>query len=113
MDKQMAFTSDLTVKDFSFGQRHVGDVSLRANNQTENVYDVNMDIAGNGNQIALKGKYRSEAGGSELDINCDFTKVNLASIEPFTFGEVRRLSGTMTGGLHMTGTLKKPSLQET
>ena len=110
LDKQMAFTSDLAIKDFSFGQRRVGDVSLRANNQTENVYDVNMDIAGNGNQIAMKGKYRSEAGGSELDINCDLTKVNLASIEPFTFGEVKRLSGTMTGGLHMTGTLKKPSI---
>jgi len=110
LEKQTAFTSDLTIKDFSFGQRHVGDVTLHANNQTENVYDVKMDIAGNGNQIAMQGKYRSEAGGSELDINCDFTKVNLASIEPFTFGEVKRLSGTMTGGLHMTGTIKKPSI---
>ena len=110
LDKQRAFTSDLAIKDFIFSRRRVGDVSLRANNQTENVYDVNMNIAGNGNQIAMEGKYRSEAGGSELDINCDFTKVNLASIEPFTFGEVKRLSGTMTGGIHMTGTLKKPSI---
>ncbi len=110
LEKQMAFTSDLTIKDFTFGQRHVGDVALRANNQTENVYDVNMDIAGNGNQIAMQGTYRSEVGGSKLDLKCDFTKVNLASIEPFTFGSVQRLSGTMTGGLHMTGTMKKPSM---
>jgi len=37
--------------------------------------------------------------------------VNLASIEPFTFGSVQRLSGTMTGGLYMTGTIKKPSIR--
>jgi translocation and assembly module TamB len=110
LEKQMAFTSDLTIRDFSFYQRHVGDIALRANNQTENVYDVNLDIAGNGNQIAMQGKYRSEVGGSELDLKFDFTKVNLASIEPFTFGSVQRLSGTMTGGLHMTGTIKKPSI---
>jgi translocation and assembly module TamB len=110
LEKQMAFTSDLAIKDFSFGQRHAGDVMLRANNNTENVYEVTMDIAGNGNQIALKGKYRSIEGGSDLDLTCDFTNVNLASIEPFTFGNVRRLSGTMTGGLHMTGTMKKPSI---
>ena len=110
LDKQTAFTSDLAIKDFSFGRGHVGDVVLRANDQTENVYDISMNIAGNGNQIAMEGKYRSETGGSTLDITCDFTKLNLASIEPFTFGEVRRLSGTMTGGMHMTGTIKKPSV---
>ncbi|MGD1044160.1 MAG: translocation/assembly module TamB domain-containing protein [Bacteroidota bacterium] len=110
LEKQMAFTSDLTIKDFSFYQRHVGDIALHANNQTQNVYDVNMDIAGNGNQIAMQGKYRSEVGGSDLDLKFDFTKMNLASIEPFTFGSVQRLSGTMTGGLHMTGTIKKPSI---
>ena len=58
----------------------------------------------------MQGKYRSEVGGNELDLKFDFTKVNLASIEPFTFGEVQRLSGTMTGELHMTGTMKKPSM---
>ena len=110
LEAKMAFTSDLTIKDFSFGRRHAGDVALRANNQTENVYEVTMDIAGNGNQIAMQGKYRSEEGGNELDLACDFTKVNLASIEPFTFGNVRRLSGTMTGGLHVTGTRKRPSI---
>ena len=109
-EKNMAFTSDLKIKDFSFGQKLIGNIALLANNQTENVYDVNLSIAGNGNQIAVRGNYRNEEGGNDLDITCDFTKVNLASIEPFTFGKVQRLSGTMTGGLHMTGTLKKPSI---
>ena len=110
LDKRTAFTSDLTIEDFSFGQRHVGDVTLRANNQTENTYNLTMDVTGNGNQIGVRGQYRSQAGGSQLDITCDFSKVNLASIEAFTFGNVRRLSGTMTGGLHLTGTTKKPSV---
>jgi len=110
LEKQMAFTSDLKIRDFNFDQRHVGDVAIRANNKTENVYEVNMDLSGNGNQIAMEGKYRSEVGGSALDLKFDFTKMNLASIEPFTFGSVQRLSGTMTGGLHMTGTMKKPSV---
>ncbi|MEX2117345.1 MAG: translocation/assembly module TamB domain-containing protein [Bacteroidota bacterium] len=110
LESQMAFTSDLTIKDFSFGQRPIGDVTLRANNQTENVYEVNLGIDGNGNQIAILGKYRIEGDGNELDLSAEFTKVNLASIEPFAFGSVTRLSGTMSGGLHMTGTMKKPSI---
>jgi hypothetical protein len=110
LEKRRAFTSDLTMKDFSFGQKLIGDVALRADNQTENVYEVHMNVSGNGNQIALQGKYRSEEGTSGLDLICDFTKVNLASIEPFTFGNVQRLSGTMTGRLQINGTTKKPSI---
>ncbi len=110
LDKQMAFTSDLTVKDFTFSQRLVGDIRLRANNQTENVYEVNMDITGNDNDIAMQGKYCSKEGGSELDLNLDFKQMNLAVIEPFTFGSVQRLSGRMSGVLHMTGTMEKPSI---
>ena len=112
-DNKMAFTSDLAIKDFIFGQRHVGDISLKADNQTGNVYAVSLGISGNGNQIGMEGKYESEAGGDKLDLMCDFTKVNLASVEPFTFGNVRRLSGTMTGGLHVTGTTTKPSVSGT
>jgi hypothetical protein len=108
LEKRRAFTSDLTINEFSFGQKLIGDIALLANNQTENVYELRMNVSGNGNQIALKGKYRSEEGTNGLDLLCDFTKVNLASIEPFTFGNVQRLSGTMTGGLHITGTTKKP-----
>ena len=110
LEKRRAFTSDLTITDFSFGQKLIGDITLRANNQTENVYEVHLNVSGNGNQIALQGKYRSEEGTSGLDLICDFTKVNLASIEPFTFGNVQRLSGTMTGRLQINGTTKKPSM---
>lgn len=110
METRMAFTSDLAIKDLSYSQRHVGDVALHANNQEENVYAVTMDIAGNGNHIGLQGQYRSKTGGSELDLTCDFTNVNLASLEPFTFGSVKRLSGAMTGRLHLTGTRKNPSI---
>lgn len=107
-EKQMAFTSDMTIKNFTFTQMTIGDITLHANNQTENLYEVNVDISGNGNQISLVGKYRSVVGGSELDMKLNFTTMNLATIEPFTFGNVQRLSGTMTGSLNMIGTLKKP-----
>ncbi len=110
LDKEMAFTSDIKVKDFTFVRKQVGDIALRANTQTANVFEVHMDISGNDNDIAMRGNYRSKEGGSELDLNLDFKKVNLASIEPFTFGAVQNLSGKMSGELHMTGTIKKPSI---
>ena len=106
--KQRAFTSDVKVSEFSLARRMVGDIALRANNQTENVYSVSLDITGNGNDIAGQGEYRSKEGGSELNLECDLKKVNLASIEPLTFGAIRRLSGTAGGHMRVTGTIREP-----
>jgi hypothetical protein len=110
LDTGMAFTSDITVNQFTVLQRLVGDIVLRANTHIANIYDLSMDIAGNDNNIAMRGQYRSKQGGSELDISLDFKTLNLASIEPLTFGAVRRLSGTMSGALQLHGTIMKPSV---
>lgn len=110
LDEQMAFTSDLNIQNFTFAGSLVGDIDVRANNQTEDVYELTMELTGNDNDIALQGHYRSKEGGSELDLHLDFNTLNLASMEPFTFGSVERLSGSMTGEIHMTGTIAKPSI---
>ncbi|MEX2088599.1 MAG: translocation/assembly module TamB domain-containing protein, partial [Bacteroidota bacterium] len=110
LDKQMAFTSDINIQDFTFARSLVGDINVRANNQTEDVYELTMELTGNDNDIAIQGHYRSKVGGSELDLDLDFNTMNLATLEPFTFGSMERLSGSMTGELHMTGTLRKPSI---
>ena len=111
LGKQMAFTSDLSIKGFSFYSQPVGDIAVRAHNRTENVFDVAVDITGNGNRIAMAGKYRSVAGGSHIDVAFDVTELNLASVEPFTFGAVTRLSGKMNGSVHVAGTIKKPVIK--
>ena len=59
----------------------------------------------------MAGKYRSVAGGSHIDVAFDVTELNLASVEPFTFGAVTRLSGKMNGSVHVAGTIKKPVIK--
>jgi translocation and assembly module TamB len=106
----IVFTSDLAIRNFSFGNKPVGDIALRANTETPNVYAVFMDLTGNGNRVGMKGEYRTGGDAGLLDLTLDFGALNLSSIEPFTFGSVTRLSGTMAGVLHVTGRTSNPSL---
>ncbi|MFA6457736.1 MAG: translocation/assembly module TamB, partial [Bacteroidota bacterium] len=110
LDKQMAFTSDLAIDSFTFRQTLVGDIMLHANNQKQNLFEVNMDLSGNGNDISLNGTFLSKVGGSILDFDLDLRSLNLAALEPFTFGQIRRLTGTAAGKMHLSGTRKKPSI---
>ena len=112
-DRMTAFTSDIKASGFTIARKLVGDVALRANSQTEDVYNVGLDITGNENDVAARGEYRSREGGSELNLTCELKKVNLASFEPLAFGTVQRLSGTASGELNVTGTIRKPAITGT
>ncbi|HLP17402.1 MAG TPA: translocation/assembly module TamB domain-containing protein [Bacteroidota bacterium] len=113
LDKAMTFVSDLTIDGFSFVGKPVGTVALRANNQTANVYDIALDLTGNGNQLGVRGQYKTVDTVNIFDLGIQFSPMNLASIEPFTFGSLTRLSGSMTGNLRLTGTASKPAVSGT
>ncbi len=110
LDKAMAFNADLLISKFSFAHMPVGDMALRANNRTANVYDISLQLTGNGNHVSMQGQYKAVSKAAGLDLSFDFGPLNLASIAPFTFGTVTRLSGAMTGALRITGTTAKPVL---
>jgi translocation and assembly module TamB len=113
LDKAMAFTSDLSISKFAFGRTPVGDIALRANNQIADVYDLSLNLSGNGNRVSVQGQYKTRDSVGVPDLTVDFGALNLSSIEPFTFGAVSRLTGTMTGTLRVTGTTLKPSIAGT
>ncbi|GAA4097056.1 hypothetical protein GCM10022392_20650 [Mucilaginibacter panaciglaebae] len=105
--KSMKFTTALNINDFSFKGDTVGNIALNVNNQTADAYTAKMSITGKGNQVDLQGVYyTSPASKFSLDLN--IVKLNVKSIEGFSFGAIRNASGTITGDLRITGTTAAP-----
>ncbi|MCC8423935.1 translocation/assembly module TamB domain-containing protein [Mucilaginibacter sp. UR6-11] len=105
--KSMKFTTALNINDFSFKGDTVGNIALKVNNQTENAYAANMSITGKGNQVDLQGIYYTSPE-SKFDLNLNIVKLNMKSIEGFSFGSIRNAKGIVTGQLHITGTTATP-----
>ncbi|MFD2866019.1 translocation/assembly module TamB domain-containing protein [Mucilaginibacter antarcticus] len=103
----MKFTAQLDVKDFSFKGDTVGNIALKVNNQTANAYSADMSITGKGNQVNLKGIYYTTPA-SRFDLDLNIVKLNVKSIEGFSFGAIRNAKGTITGQLKVTGTTDVP-----
>ena len=104
------FTADLNVGDFSFKGDTVGNVAIKVNNQTANAYAANMSITGKGNQVDLNGLYYTEPSG-KLDMTLNIVKLNIKSIEGFSFGAIRNAKGDITGSLRITGTASAPAVR--
>ena len=106
------FVGDLTVKDFSFRADTMGDISLKVNNSEANTYAADINITGKGNDVLLDGNYFVKpAGKSSFDFDLDIRKLNLATAEGLSMGNLRNASGDITGKLKVAGTLDAPAIR--
>ncbi|PJJ79777.1 translocation/assembly module TamB domain-containing protein [Mucilaginibacter auburnensis] len=104
------FTADMNIADFSFKGDTVGNIAIKANNQSANAIATNVSITGKGNQVDLNGLYYTEPSGN-LDMTLTIVKLNMKSIEGFSFGSIRNASGDITGTLRITGNTSAPAVR--
>ncbi|GAB2975625.1 hypothetical protein GCM10027049_07810 [Mucilaginibacter puniceus] len=110
LQKSVQFTAALDVKDFSFKGDTVGNIALKVDNLTANAYTANMAITGYGNQVDMNGIYYATPE-SRFDLNLNIVKLNMKSVQGFSFGSIRNSTGTITGQLKITGTTDAPSVR--
>ena len=101
------FEANLTINNFNYKKDTLGDIFIKANNRTPNSYTANITITGNGNSLTANGNYYT-SGNLDFDVNLE--KLNLASVESFTQGNLKQMSGTMEGRLKVTGTATAPKV---
>lgn len=104
----LAFVSDLDIKDFAISKDTVGDIKIKVDNLTANTYTADVEITGNGNQVDLDGTYHAD--NQNFNLNLDIQKLNMQSLQAFTFGEIKDGSGYLSGRFKITGTPADPDV---
>jgi hypothetical protein len=104
----MSFTSDLAISEFQFQGNPVGDLSIKVNNQTPDTLAADVALTGNGNQLKLDGTYRLSSQGLNLQLNID--RLNVESVQGFTFGNIKDGEGYLSGKLDIAGTIPAPKV---
>jgi hypothetical protein len=102
------FNADLNIKQLAYLDYGIGDVTLKANNKVANHYDIAMAIKGSGNDLSINGFYAAKVPSDNYNLNLDIRTLNLKTIEPFTGGQLKRMSGNLDGSLKMSGTTDVP-----
>ena len=102
------FTSDLTIENFTFKKDTIGNISIKVNNEIANQYDAIIAITGQGNQVNLDGNYKTT--DSSFDMNLAIEKLNMKSIQGFTFNTITESTGFLTGNFKISGNTKQPKV---
>jgi hypothetical protein len=108
---QPTFTSDISVRDLMFRTDTVGNLNLKVNNTTENVFAADVALTGKGNDIAIKGNYHVKPQDqSVIDLVLDIRKLQMSSVEAFSMGAITKGSGYLDGKFNLAGTFAKPDV---
>lgn len=102
------FVSDLTIANLAIAKDTVGDIRVRVDNLVANTYTADVEITGRGNQVNLEGSYN--AGNESFNLDLDMQRLNIASVQAFTFGQISDGTGYISGRFKITGTAADPNI---
>lgn len=112
LESSPVFVSDITVNDFYFANDTIGDINVKVDNLQENTFAADVTISGFGNDINLKGQYISPPEQkSSMDLVLNMNRLNMSTLEAFSFGSIRRTKGFINGQLAITGSPDAPNVR--
>jgi TamB, inner membrane protein subunit of TAM complex/AsmA family len=103
------FTSDLKIRDLSYKNDTLGDLTLKVNNEKPNAFSADIGLQGKNNDIAITGDYHTDS--SKMDLQLDLRRVNLAAFTGATEGIMDKMKGALIGKLSIRGTVDKPTIR--
>ncbi|HLL41787.1 MAG TPA: translocation/assembly module TamB domain-containing protein, partial [Segetibacter sp.] len=109
---QPNFTTDLTLNNLSFRKHTIGDVNIKVNNNTANVFATNVTIKGRGNDVNLAGNYYLRpADSSSFNFTLNINRLPFKTLEAVSMGTITQASGNLTGKFAINGTVKSHNVE--
>ena len=103
-----AFTGNLTVTDLAFMQQPMGTLTASASKQSENNITASVNLQGNGNNIEANGNYYLNNKDQEFDAFANIKTLNIATLQGFSFGQIKNATGNIHGDLTVNGKFADP-----
>ncbi len=107
----LVLTSNLDISNFAISKDTVGNIAIKVDNELSNTYRADVEITGNDNQVNLDGTYTSTS--KSFDLNLNIAKLNMSSVQAFTFGALKDGDGYFSGDFDITGTTDDPNVTGT
>ena len=108
LKNNMAFTSDLKITDLFFYGSPVGNLDVKANNQTSELIRADIALSGFNNDVKLAGTYNTKSSG--LDMNLDMNQLQMKTVQGFSQNAIENTEGYLSGNLKIGGNTKAPNV---
>jgi hypothetical protein len=110
VNKRYGIIADTKISSLAVRNIPIGNISLKADNQKAGRFNIDLNLSGAGNDMAMNGFFIPEAEGISININTTIQSLALKSIEAFSMGQISETSGTLSGNILFNGSLDAPEV---
>ena len=104
------FTGDLGIEGFQYTNIPIGDLKIRAANESASKIVAEATLKSPQNDVRLSGNYLLKSK-TPFDFEVDIRKLGARTIEAFSAGQLRRATGALSGKAQIRGAIDKPKVE--
>ena len=104
------FTGDLGIEGFKYTNIPIGDLKIKAANESASKIVAEATLKSPQNDVRLTGNYLLKSK-TPLDLQVDIRKLGAQTIEAFSAGQLRRATGALSGKATIRGAADKPQVE--
>ena len=108
LKNNMTFTSDIDVTDLFVYGSPVGNLDIKANNQSADLIRADIALSGFENDVKLFGTFNTKSSG--LNMNLDMNRFQMKSVQGFSMNAIENAEGYLSGNLKITGNTDAPNI---
>ena len=108
LKNNMTFTSDLDITDLFVYGSPVGNLKVKANNETSELIRADIALSGFDNDVKLAGTYNTKSSG--LDMNLNMNQLQMKTVQGLSMNAIENAEGYLSGNLKIGGTTKAPNV---
>ncbi|PVX50850.1 autotransporter translocation and assembly factor TamB [Balneicella halophila] len=108
LQQETKLKSDLEITDLHIYEQLVGTIDAEITTESANVFDINVALSDNDNDVKITGDYNTSS--SSFDLLVDMRKLQMQSLEGVSMGQIKETEGYLSGKLDVEGSATEPKI---
>lgn len=108
LKNNMTFNADIDVTDLFVYGSPVGNLDIKANNQTAELIRADVALSGFDNDLKLGGTYNTKSSG--LNMNLNINQLQMKTVQGLSMNAIENAEGFLSGKLKIGGDTKAPNV---
>jgi hypothetical protein len=102
--------ADAKISDLFIHNIPVGNFSVKADNPTAGKFNIDVNLSGPDNNLAVNGYFIPKGGDNSIDIKTAIKSLSMKTVEAFSMKQISETSGTLSGNLLIQGRPNAPDI---
>ncbi|WP_228414618.1 translocation/assembly module TamB domain-containing protein [Chryseobacterium sp. SNU WT5] len=108
LKNNMTFTSDIDVTDLFVYGSPVGNLDIKASNQSADLIRADIALSGFDNDVKLGGTFNTKSSG--LDMNLNMKQLQMKTVQGLSMNAIENAEGFLSGNLKISGKTDAPNV---